>query len=113
MNNRDAARENAHDVKTPAKIQIQCFGSIRAAAERFEAEVEFTENGTIMQLLLRLADVYGEGFRDEIFAQNTEKLRDDLTVSLNGAIIQHAAAEETILRPGDALALFPLFPGGG
>jgi len=96
-----------------ASIRIQYFGSIRAAAQRSEDEAALAGDTTVYRLLLRLADGYGEGFRGEVLAESGGALRDDLTVAVNGAIIQHEAADEFLLRPGDVVALFPLFPGGG
>jgi len=95
------------------KVRIQFFGSIRAAAQKPEGWAPLAGNTTVLQLLRELAGVYGEGFRGELLAAGGEKLRDDLTVTLNGTIIKHQAAGELLLRPGDTLALFPLFPGGG
>jgi len=92
-------------------IQIQYFGSIRAAAQKSAEALEVSPETSIFQFLERLAETYGDVLRGELMAQG--RLRDDLTISLNGAIIQHAAADEIILRPDDTVALFPLFPGGG
>ena len=92
-------------------IQIQYFGSIRAATKKSSEELAVPPDTSIYQLLERLAGAYGDGLRGEIMAEG--RLRDDLTISLNGSITKHEAAGETLLRPGDTLALFPLFPGGG
>jgi len=93
-------------------IRIQYFGSVRAAAGRPEDESP-AAGMSLYSLLLKLAGDYGEAFRGELLAAGGGKLRDDLTVTVNGAIISHEAAEEIVLRPGDTLALFPIFPGGG
>ena len=92
-------------------IQIQYFGSIRAATKKSSEELALPPDTSVYQLLERLAEAYGDVLRDEFMAEG--QLRDDLTVSLNGSITKHEAAGEIFLRPGDALALFPLFPGGG
>ena len=93
------------------KAQIQYFGSIRAAAGLPGEEVDIPSHIGLFALLEELAGAHGAGFRGEVFAGET--LREDLTAALNGTIIKHEAAEEAQLRPGDVLALFPLFPGGG
>ena len=92
-------------------VHIQYFGSVRAAANGAGEQAHLAGGTSVLGLLRQLADAHGEGFGGEVFAGGT--LRDDLTVSVNGAIIQHAAADEIILRPDDTVALFPLFPGGG
>jgi len=92
-------------------VQLQYFGSVRAAACCAEEQAPLAENTSVLQLLHQLADAHGEAFRGEVLSG--EALRDDLTASVNGAIIQHAAAEDIVLQPGDTVALFPIFPGGG
>ena len=96
-----------------ADIRIQYFGSIRAAAQKAEEDAAIAESITVLQLLQRLADVHGDGFGGEILAAGGTALRDDLTVMLNGTILKHEASGDSLLRPGDVLALFPIFPGGG
>jgi len=93
------------------EVQIQYFGSIRAAADTAGEQALSAEGATVLQLLQQLSESRGEDFRGELFAG--EGLRDDLTIIHNGAIIQHAAADGIILRPGDVVALLPMFPGGG
>ena len=96
-----------------ADVRIQYFGTIRLAAQRIEDEAALAGDATVFRLLLQLADAYGEGFRGEVLAESGGMLRDDLMVTVNGTIINHAAAGEIVLRPGDIVALFPTFPGGG
>ena len=95
------------------EIQIQYFGSIRAAAKKSEEKTEFAADTTIYHLLQKLASLYDDNFRGEIFDKDGEELRDDLMVTLNRVIVSHADALEIKLNSGDALALFPIFPGGG
>ena len=92
-------------------IRIQYFGSIRDAACKKEEELEFLPGTTVFELLEGLCGRCGEALRGELM--DGGKLRSDVGVSLNGAMIWHAAARETLLRPGDVVALLPLFPGGG
>ena len=98
------------------KIEVQYFGSVRAAAKKSKDEVEFVPNMTVYGLLRQLACDYAndaENFQGEIFGENGRELREDLTVTVNGTIINHASASDIKLEAGDVLALFPIFPGGG
>ena len=95
------------------KVQVQYYGSIRAVSEKRDEEVVLSPNTTVYGLLQNLAGSYGEHFRDEIFKAGGEDLRDDLTVTVNGTIIDHPSVNGVILKPGDEIALFPVFPGGG
>ena len=93
-------------------MRVQYFGSVRAAAELAEEQISLAGGVSVLMLLRQCADMHGEGFRGELFAESG-CLREDLTVAVNGAIMQHAAVDEIILRPDDTVALFPVFPGGG
>jgi len=97
-----------------SKVQIKFFGVIGAAAGKNRDEVEFPPGATICDLLRELADSYGKSFRDELFDENGfGELRDDVTVTLGGVIVNHASAADISLKPGDEISLFPVFPGGG
>ena len=104
---------NEHNIKDSSKVQIQYYGAIRAAAEKSGEDMEVPSDTTAYRLLQKLAAVYGEPFHDEIFQESDDKLRDDLTLSVNGTIVNHAAADKIMLKQGDAVAVFPIFPGGG
>ena len=92
-------------------LHIQYFGSIRAAAGKKEEDLELSPGTSLFRLLETLSQRYGETFRGELL--DGGQLRNDIALSLNGKMIWRAAAEETLLRPGDLLALYSLFPGGG
>ena len=94
-------------------IGVQYFGSVRAAAKKSEEKLKFAADTTIYDLLRQLTCLHEENFRGEIFGEDGKKLRDDVTVTLNGAIIDHSNAAEINLQPDDVVSLFPIFPGGG
>jgi len=73
-------------------IQIQYFGSIRAATKKSSEELAVPPGTSILHLLERLAGIYGDGLRGEIMTE--DRLWDDLTISLNGTIAKHEAAGE-------------------
>ena len=92
-------------------IQIQYYGSVRAAAGKREEEMEASPGTSVFQLLKILAERYGDAFRGELI--NNGQLRDDIGVSLNGTLFRHEMMTRISLQDGDTLALLPLFPGGG
>jgi len=73
--------------------------------------VQAFQNIYLRDLLLKLADGYGEPFHRELF--NADGLRDDVMVTVNGVIINHANVAELALNNNDVIALLPVFPGGG
>lgn len=92
-------------------VQIQFYGAIRAAANKSADEA--APGNTVWELLQKLADGYAPAFRGEIFAEGGEGLRDDLTITVNGAIVSHEAVRGITTAPGDVIAMLPVFPGGG
>ena len=97
-----------------SKVRVKFFGSIGAAAGKSGDEVELSPDTTLCGLLRGLADAYGESLGEELFDENgLSGLRDDVMVTLGGVIVNHANAAQINLKPGDEIALFPVFPGGG
>ena len=110
----EAISTNNCEIRTESypSVQIQYFGSVREAARKKGESIEISTDITAYQLLQRLAGIHGEDFQGEIF-QKGGKLRDDFTVTVNNAIINHLSLAETNIKPGDVISLFPVFPGGG
>jgi len=105
--------ENAIDRETLSTVRVLDFGAIRAIIQKAEEEVACPPDTTAYELLRTLADNHGEIFQGEIFAADGESLREDLTVTVNEAVVRHAIINETILKSSDVIALLPIFPGGG
>jgi len=94
-------------------IKMQYFGSIRFAAGKSQEECVISPDSTVYGLLQTLAQTHGKNFQNEIWDEGGESLRDDLMVTLNGAVMAHGDAGSTRPQPNDVLALYPIFPGGG
>jgi len=100
--------------QTFPKIQVRFFGAIRVVINKVSAELDYIPDTTVSGLLHRLSDEYGNVFRDEVFdGKGPCGLRDDLMVTLNDMGVNHEKASETEVKPGDTVALYPTFPGGG
>ena len=96
------------------KIKIRFFGHIRVVAEISDCEMDYIPDTTVSGLLCLLTDKYGKVLRDELFDEKgLGGLRDDLMLTVNETIINHGKAAETEINPGDTIALYPTFPGGG
>jgi molybdopterin converting factor small subunit len=104
--------DNGLDNNAVSKIQVQLYGQFGEAAGRSADEVGLSAGATVSGLLGELADAYGRSFRDEIF-DSSGGLRDDVMVTVNKAIVKHEDAAEIKMEPGDSIALFPIFHGGG
>lgn len=97
---------------TANKVQVKFFGDIGGAAGKTAGEVPLPPDATVYGLMAELAGVYGEEFRDQLF-DGAGKLRDDVTVAVNSAIIDREKIRDISLNPGDIVSFFPIFPGGG
>jgi len=95
------------------KVTVQFFGSVRAAAGRSDAEIDIPSDYGVYELLQLLADAYGDAFKTEVFLQDGDSLREDVTVSINGVITERTKVKSVKLETGAVIALFPIFPGGG
>ena len=94
------------------KVQVKFFGDFGVIAKKSADEAQLPQSATVFCLLEELAGTYGKSFRDELFKE-TGGLRDDVMVTVNGAIVAHESVSEIDLAPDDVVALFPIFPGGG
>jgi molybdopterin synthase sulfur carrier subunit len=75
-------------------------------------EIEISD-GTLRGLFDVLPKLLGEEFTDLIYDSNTETVRRDIRVLLNGRHIVHLPKGlETELKAGDEVALFPPIAGG-
>jgi len=111
--NISAGKKEVPDAGLRHKVTVRFFGSIRAAAGTAGEEIEIPSCCVAYELLRLLSDIYGTEFRDEIFLQSGDGLRDDLTVSVDGVITEHTKLGNLKLPDGAVVALLPTFPGGG
>ena len=97
---------------TGTMVKIRFFGSIRVAANINSDDLDLFPDTTVCGFLRELSGIYGENLHSELF-DDSGGLRDDLMVTVNEAIVNHENADKIRLNPGDVVALFPTFPGGG
>ena len=95
------------------EVNVSYFGSIRVAANKSDEIATLNTGTTLYRLLRDLSEVYGTGFEDEIFIECGNLLREDVLLTVNEKVVTHNNITELTLMPGDKLALFPVFPGGG
>ena len=93
-----------------AEFVTQFFGAFGEAAGKGRDEAELPHSAKLYDLLRELSDIYGKSFRDELF-DSSYRLRDDVMVSVNKAVVGHGSIAETDLKIGDVISLFPIFTG--
>lgn len=89
-------------------IHIGYFASIRELTGKKEEEIASAKN--VLTLMLGLCDTYGRAFRD--FCMEDGKISRNVNILVNGKHIQHLEKEETVLKNGDDVSIFPLIAGG-
>jgi MoaD family protein len=94
-------------------VKVQYLGQVRVIANKKEEEQEISSNAMVQELLRKLSGLYGKAFDLEVFEDDGENLRDDLTVAVNGTAIRQLDYLDTRLKQNDIVTLFPIFPGGG
>ena len=94
-------------------IKIKPFMSIKKVmGNNDEIDLDIEGNITLIEMLNKLSQKYGEDLRNLLFEEKTEKIRDHYNILVNGRQYQHLSKQlDTELNDGDILALFP--PAGG
>ena len=95
------------------KVRVQYLGQVGVIAQRKEEELEIPSGAIVRELLQRLSSKYGKAFDGEVFQEDGENLRDDMTVVVNGTAVRQLEYLNTRLKQDDTVALLPIFPGGG
>ncbi len=95
------------------KVRIQYFGSARVITKKEDEAIEAASGATVSDLLQELSCRYGESFKTELFQEDGESLRDDVAVAVNGAVTNRIDLLRAKIKPGDTIALLPVFLGGG
>ena len=111
--NSAATAGEAPDDGQKLKVDVQFYGSIKAAAGSPGGEIEVPAGYAVSELLQMLPGIYGDALKLEVFMQDEGKLRDDLIVSVDSVITDHAKTGTLKLGNNAIVALFPAFPGGG
>jgi MoaD family protein len=101
-----------------AKVSLRIYAPLaqqsgapgRAGSLTLEEEVG--EGEQVGSLLDRLADRYGERFREALFHAETGQIRQHLVVLVNGQSLASGQGLETELEDGDQVVLVAAYAGG-
>ena len=95
------------------KITIKGFFSIRESMGKVgQLEME-VDKASVREILVMLSDRYGAGFKEEVFDPETNDIRPENQILINGRHYRYSPAGlDTELNEGDMLAIFPLVAGG-
>lgn len=95
------------------KITIKGFFTIREAMGKvgqLEMEVDKT---SVREILIELSNRYGARFKAEVFDPETNDIRSQNQILINGRHYRYSPAGlDTELQEGDVVAIFPPVAGG-
>ena len=94
------------------KVKVRYLGYIGNMLRKREEEFELTEGASLSELLKRLAGIYGEAFRREVFEPGLKDVKIGFVVTVNGVLMGQLRGVDTKLGEGDNVILMSLMSGG-
>ena len=77
-----------------------------------DEEFEFSEGASLSELLNKLAGIYGEAFRREVFEPGLADVKTGFVVTVNEVLMSQLRGVDTKLSEGDNVILMTLMSGG-
>jgi len=77
-----------------------------------EDKFELSEGASLSELLNKLAGIYGEAFRREVFEPGLKDVKTGFVVTVNGVLMGQLRGVDTKLSEGDNVILMTLMSGG-
>jgi MoaD family protein len=94
------------------RVRVHYLGYIRNLLRRKEEEFELEKGTPLSELLNKLAGIYGEPFKKEVFEPGLKDVKMGFVVTINGVLIGQLDEIETELNEGDNVILMSLMSGG-
>jgi MoaD family protein len=97
----------------PLRIKVEYLGHIKnILGSAREEEVEINDEASIVDLLIKLCEKYGEPFRKAIYQKGGSDVKPNYVITVNGYLLNQLDGVKTKLRNGDHVALMPIVSGG-
>jgi len=94
------------------KVRTQYLGYIKNMLKKNEEELELSEGASLSDLLNKLAGIYGEAFRKEVYQPGLKDVKTGFVVTVNGVLMGQLRGVNTKLNEGDNVILMTLMSGG-
>jgi molybdopterin converting factor small subunit len=94
------------------KVKVRYLGYIGNMLRKREDKFEFSEDASLSELLNKLAGIYGEAFRREVFEPGLTDVKTGFVVTVNGVLMGQLRGVDTTLSEGDNVILMTLVSGG-
>jgi molybdopterin converting factor small subunit len=94
-------------------VKVDYLGYIRQALNVQQAEsIALNENGTVHDLLVRLADKHGEPFKKAVYDPKDTAMKPEHILAVNSIILNERDNLKTKLKEGDRVSVMPVVTGG-
>jgi MoaD family protein len=94
-------------------VTVKSFLEIRDLLGTSDLICEIEEGSTVEALLLHLADNYGHDLRERLFNPNTNEIRSDYMILVNGTWVTQLPKDiHTALMNGDKVSILLYLAGG-
>jgi molybdopterin synthase sulfur carrier subunit len=95
------------------KVTVDYLGHIKALIGAEKAEtIEIKDGASLGDLLLLLAEKYGDAFKKTIYEPNGSDLKPNFILTVNGFLLNQLPGISTRLKEGDRIVLMPIVSGG-
>ncbi|MCQ5376760.1 MAG: MoaD family protein [Candidatus Methanomethylicia archaeon] len=91
------------------KVKAEFYADLREVAGGAALEIEFAGE-TVMDLVMRIDDLCGGGFKERVV--EGDQIKPMVKIFVNGRDVRGLKGLETSLRDGDNVAFFPPVAGG-
>ena len=94
------------------KVKVRYLGYIGNVLRKREDKFELSEDASLSELLNKLAGIYCEAFRREVFEPGLKDVKTGFVVTVNGILMGQLRGVDTKLSEGDNVILMTLMSGG-
>jgi molybdopterin converting factor small subunit len=77
-----------------------------------EDQIELEEKASLSDLLNKLAGIYGETFRKEVYEPGMQDVKMGFSITVNGFLMNQLGGIDAKLSEGDNVILMSLMSGG-
>jgi len=94
------------------KVKVQYLGFIKNLIKRSEDEFELEEGASLLELLSKIAGIYGKPFKKEVYEPGLRDMKMGFVTTVNGILMGQLNGVDTQLNNGDNVILMSLMSGG-
>ncbi|MGQ9623912.1 MAG: MoaD/ThiS family protein [Candidatus Bathycorpusculaceae bacterium] len=95
------------------RVKVEYVGHIKnLISSGREEEIEVADDASVADLLMLLAERYGEPFRKAFYDKGSTDIKPNYIITVNGYLLNQLGGIKTKLKQGDRVTLLPIVSGG-